>query len=333
LQKVPLTKRLFQGAVSLEVTDTFVKPIRIPIKDAHLYVPNRINEKANIPAGVRISFFSNSHSLIFNIVACESDTEMDCLINGRFLKTGLIKAGETSITFDLPVKGNQFIELYLSQRVPVKVSSIWIDLDATWAYDTSQSELRWITYGSSITQCVEAESPSQTWPAIVSRKMNFGLTCLGYDGNCQLDPMVARMIRDLPADFISLCVGINIYGHQSLSERTFAPGLIGFIQTIRDRQPEVPILIISPIYYAKEKEEENQVGFTMRKMRKEIASTVNMLCEYDKHLYYINGLELFGKTHVDYLSDGLHPNAAGYKIMAKQFLTLMKEKIPRFSNL
>ena len=33
-----------------------------------------------------------------------------------------------------------------------------------------------------------------------ARTHNLDLTCLGYGGQCHLDPIVASMIRDLPAD-------------------------------------------------------------------------------------------------------------------------------------
>ena len=56
---------------------------------------------------------------------------------------------------------------------------------------------------------------------VVARDQNFNLTCLGYGGQCHLDSMVARMIRDLPANFISMCLGINIQGASSLGPRAF----------------------------------------------------------------------------------------------------------------
>ncbi|WP_246132382.1 hypothetical protein [Paenibacillus hemerocallicola] len=41
-----------------------------------------------------------------------------------------------------------------------------------------------------------------------------------------------RLIRDLPAKLITLCVGINIYGFGSLNARTLRSSLIGFISII-----------------------------------------------------------------------------------------------------
>jgi hypothetical protein len=55
---------------------------------------------------------------------------------------------------------------------------------------------------------------------------------------------VARMIRDEPADIISLKLGINLHNMTSATHRTFAPMALGFIQTIREGHPITPILII-----------------------------------------------------------------------------------------
>src|SRR5690625_5496041 len=101
-------------------------------------------------------------------------------------------------------------------------------------------------------------------------RLNLDLTCLGFSANCHMEPMLSRMIRDLPADFISLCIGINIMGGSTLSKRTFAPAFIGFIQTIREKHPTTPRAIMSPVYCKEREEKENKVGLNLVIMRAEI---------------------------------------------------------------
>ena len=55
-------------------------------------------------------------------------------------------------------------------------------------------------------------------------------------------------MRDERADVLSLKVGINVVNADSLKERTFAPALHGFIDTIREGKPNTPFLIASPIF-------------------------------------------------------------------------------------
>jgi hypothetical protein len=328
LQQIPLSDKLFHGAVSLEKTKEYVKPWRIPFDKQEFYPPNGISGQAELPAGVRIKINSNTQSIKIGIVEAAELMEMDCLIDGALVKTARIPAGETMVSFDSLGGQSKLIDIYLSQKVPVPISGIWIDDGAEWER-VDDSRLRWITYGSSITHCYYSDSPSQTWPALAAKKMDFNLTCLGYSGNCHLEPMVARMIRDMRADFISICAGINIVGGNTLSDRTFSPALIGFIETIRDVHKDVPLVIISPIFHREKEKTENQVGLSLEKVRNEIVQVVDLFKRHgDQNIYYIDGLDLFGEDYEKYMPDGLHPNGAGDKIMAVRFQQLFEAQVP-----
>jgi len=327
MQRDILAEELFQGAVSVERRGNGLKPWRIPYRDACLYVPDAINGKAEIPAGVRLAFASPTRSVAIEIEAADRETQLDCVVDGILLQKGSIPAGETQAVFSGLPEAVKTVEICLSQKVPVCVTAVKIDEDEAFAPIT-ENRPHWVAYGSSITQCADAESPSQTWPALAARGLGMQLTCLGFGGNCHLEPMVARMIRELPADFISVCAGINIMGGSTLSARTFAPALIGFLQIVREKHPETPILVISPIYSRPRETTENKVGFTLPLMRTEIADVVQRLQDHgDRNLYYLDGLQLFGPEYADYLPDELHPNAEGYRIMASRFQELIPAAI------
>ena len=57
----------------------------------------------------------------------------------------------------------------------------------------------WVTYGSSITHCAWVAGPTDTWPSIAARRLDWRLTCLGFNGACHLDPLVARAMAALAA--------------------------------------------------------------------------------------------------------------------------------------
>lgn len=328
MKQIPLSEKLFHGAVSIEKTEDYLKPWRIPFDKKEFFPPNSISGQAELPAGVRIKIRSNTQSIKIGIVEEAELMEMDCLIDGTLVKTAYIPAGETMVSYDSLAGHMKLIEIYLSQKVAVPISGIWIDEGAEWEL-VDDSRLRWITYGSSITHCYYSDSPSQTWPVLAAKKMDFNLTCLGYSGNCHLEPMVARMIRDLPADFISLSAGINIVGGSTLSDRTFSPALIGFIETIRDVHKVVPLVIISPIFHREREKIENQVGLSLEKVRAEIVQVVDLLKRHgDRNIYYIDGLELFGEEYEPYMPDGLHPNGEGDKIIAVRFQQLIESNVP-----
>jgi lysophospholipase L1-like esterase len=140
--------------------------------------------------------------------------------------------------------------------------------------------------------------------------------------------MVARMMRDLPADYLSLCLGINIYGAASLGPRAFRPGIIGFVQILRERHPETPLAIMSPIFSPPRETTENAVGFTLQAMREEVAAAVEALRAHgDTNVHYIDGLRIFGPEAADKLPDQLHPNAEGYQLMGRNFLRVVAQTL------
>ena len=129
------------------------------------------------------------------------------------------------------------------------------------------------------------------------------------------------MIRDLPADFISMKVGINIYGSSSLSIRTFRSSVIGFIEILREKHIDTPLAVISPIYSPDREVVLNSGELSLQIMRNEIQEAVSKIQSYgDTNIHYIDGLSIFGEQYAHMLPDGLHPNAEGYKVMAENFL-------------
>ena len=133
-----------------------------------------------------------------------------------------------------------------------------------------------------------------------------------------MDPMVALVIRDLPADVITLKLGINMHGGTT-SPRTFRPGVIGFVRIIREGHPQVPIGLISPIISPPREDTPGLTGMTLKMMRAELMDVVERLRHCgDANVHYFDGTRLFGPELVDdYLPDLLHPNGDGYEILGR----------------
>lgn len=326
MKSVPLSEAFFHGAVSLEHTGRGIKPWRIPYRDYELFPPDGIGGKAEIYAGVRLRLRTGSDAVAVRFEPLAEDARLDCIANESLRFTADIRRGEAKAVFSGFPEGANILEIYLPQNAGMTVTG----LSVSSGFDAEpwpDNRPRWIAYGSSITQCADASSPSRTWPAIAARKLGFNLTCLGFSGNCHLEPMVARTIRDLPADFISLCVGINVYGAATLSPRAFKPALIGMLETIRDRHAETPLLVVSPIYGTVRETEENALGFTLPAMRQDVRETVELLQRRgDRGIRYLDGLALFGPEDAAFLPDGLHPNAEGYERIGARFAGLAMQE-------
>lgn len=308
----------WQGAVSLERTDQWIMPWRIPYEERGLFHEGLI-EGAAMPSGVRIAFRSDT-AMVGGAIEPQPDiSNLDVYCDGAMLGSAEL-AGKSEFRVEGLPAAEKLIELWLPQFGVFRLRSLEVS-DGAGLAPFDDIRPRWITYGSSITQCSGAESPSQTWPAIVARERGLDLTNLGYGGQCHLDPMIARMIRDLPADFISMCVGINVYGGFSLSERTFRAGIIGFVRIVREKHPDTPLAVMSPIISPPCETTPNAVGLCLTVMREEVAAAVEALRDDgDEHVHYVDGLDMLGPELAHLLPDEVHPNPEGYKAMARNFL-------------
>ena len=312
------------GAVSLERGDGWTMPWRIPHEQRLLFHPALV-ERASGPAGVRITFQSDTTFVNGTIEPHPDLQKIELSCDGKSVGTVDLAATDRFEFGDLP-DGTKRIELWLPQYGAFRLKGLELSDDAALA-KVQDSRLKWITYGSSITHCSGAASPMQTWPAIVARGHRLNLTCLGFGGQCHLDPMIARVMRDRPADFLSMCVGINIMGGASLNARTFAPGIIGFVQIVREKHPETPFVVMSPIFSPPREEKPNVVGLDLKTMRSEVQSAVQAMREVgDPNVYYVNGLDVFGPDLAGFLPDDLHPDAEGYRRMGANFLEKVAQR-------
>jgi len=330
MKPVELTPPMFRGAVSLEQTEDGVKPWRIPYREYPLFPPDGLGHTAEMAAGVRMRFASDTTEAAIELAPSETARKLDLVYGDGLPQSLTLQPGESIATFAGLSEGEKLIELYLPQHAPAIVRSLRIEAGASW-HVPEDSRPKWVAYGSSITQCAGALSPSRTWPALVARRFGLDLTCLGYGGNCHLEPMVARMIRDREADVISLCAGINIYGGGgSLSRRTFRAAMIGFVQIIREKHPDTPIALLSPIWAPRCEDTRNALGFTLREMRTEIEEAACSLAACgDRHVRYIDGLTIFGPELAAYLPDQLHPDGTGYTLMGQSVGDIVMEPLAR----
>lgn len=356
------------GALDHDRREHGISPRRLPAW-TRPQVPQMMDVMARMPAGVRLAFVTDSSSIQLTVLTTHMvtppraprpvafDLDIEGEITSAVDQSGnriimnpddpqnyqLERGNAFTARFDNLGTARKHCELWLPHNAFVEIRGLALDAGASLEAPPAPAN-RWVHYGSSISHCMEALQPTGTWPAVAARRSGMTLYGMGFGGQCHLDQFVARSIRDLDVDVISIKTGINVVNMDSMRERTFVPALHGFLDTIREAKPDTPIIIASPIYCPSAEHrpgptianaagkfvtltghEEVQTGcLTLTRIRDIISDTVQTRRRMgDVRLGYVNGLDLFGEADAGDLPDDLHPNPEGYRRLGERFAEMV----------
>jgi len=330
MQTIPIDASWFEGAVSVAAVEGGLLPFRLPWEERELFHRD-LHGAAYMASGVRLRFATDAGEIAFDYTGLWESWlfghSFDLTIGGELIASVPANVPDGTAHFANLPRGNKTVEVWFPQGSPVFLHEVRIN-DGASARVVPDPRPKWVTYGSSITHSVRAHSPARTWPAIVARQRGLNLMNLGYGGQCHLEGLAGMMIRDLPADMITLKLGINTINH-SLNQRTFYPAVTGLVRIIREKHPTTPIVLISPIAYQPNEQIPNLVGMTLEIMRREIEKAHRQLVALgDDHLSYVNGLELFDEAMLaQYSDDQCHPSADGNLVMAERFERAVMDRL------
>ncbi len=169
-----------------------------------------------------------------------------------------------------------------------------------------------VFYGTSITQGGCAHNPGADYPNILGRMLNLDTINLGFSGNGQGEPELARMISEIDASLVVLDYVANA-GAEGLRKT-----LPRFCRILRETHPTLPIAMVSRVVFSQcnhsadarlehEKQRDVILDFYSRQRRK---GDINL------HVIDGNALIPFGKE-LAYSDAGVHPTNVGFESMAK----------------
>ena len=369
---VPLTPDLLRGAAELEPTPRGVRLHRLPAW-ARAQTPDpQLASVEQQPAGVRLAVRTRATVLELDTLRTTTryrgapprpDGGYDLVIDGVVVDQQPSTGGDTT-TIDLatgtattqegPVGTVRFaglpardkrVEVWLPWNEAVRLVALRTDA----AVEPSQPDgrRRWVHHGSSISQGSNAASPTGTWVAQAALRGDVDLTNLGLGGSALLDPFVARVVRDLPADLVSLKIGINLVNTDLMRRRALGPAVHGWLDTIREGHPDAPLLVVSPLWCAIHEHTPGPGAFdedalaagtvrfratgdpaevragklTLSVIRDELARIVAERSASDPRLAYLDGRELYGEADAVTLPlpDALHPDAPTHRLVGERF--------------
>lgn len=373
LTSTPITPDLLRGAVDHERTALGLVVHRLPQWARAQCIDPQLAMSESQPSGVRIAFRTRATVIelearptkrVYVGLPPRPDGVFDLVVDGEPAGQAVTTGGNRVIIdmaagsvdnesgptgtarFDGLADRAKNVEIWLPHNENVEL--VALRSDASIEPSEAAARPTWLHYGSSISQGSNATSPTTIWPAIAASRSGVELTNFGFGGSALLDPFVARVIRDLPADRISLKIGINLVNSDVMRMRAFTSAVHGFVDTIRDGHPTTPLLIVSPIYCPIHEDTpgpgafdpvaiaEGNVQFiatgdplevasgklTLTTIRAELARIVAQRAGEDPNLHYLDGRELYGESDFAELPliDRLHPDTAAHQRIAERFV-------------
>ncbi|HET9321660.1 MAG TPA: SGNH/GDSL hydrolase family protein [Bryobacteraceae bacterium] len=299
---------------------------RLPVKLKDTY-RKPVWDLAQSPSGGRIRFRTNSAALAIRLeypgppgmrnMHAFGQTGVDLYADGVYRGTAIDggdakpdKVQEHTYYKDQPRVDREII-LYLPLYMSVKVLGIGVDPEARvepakpFALDKPV-----VFYGTSITQGGCASRGGMSYQAILGRMLNVDFVNLGFSGNGMGEPELARAVAAIDASCFVLDFAQNNSTVESLKE-VYAP----FLETIRSKHPQTPVLVITPIYSSRESWARDSRLEGMRELIRQAAA--RRIAAGDDHLEIVEGTDLLGPSGGDGLVDGTHPNDLGFQWMAE----------------
>ncbi len=170
-------------------------------------------------------------------------------------------------------------------------------------------------YGSSITQGGCASRPGNAYESIVARKLQTDYWNLGFSGNAKAEDAIAQYISTL-----DLSVFVYDYDHNAPSLSHLKDTHQKMFLTIRKRNPQLPIVILSRPKRTLNDEEKQRMAIIKKTYTEAVAAG-------DKNTYFIDGPTLMKYAGNDGTVDSSHPNDLGFYSMAKVLVGQLKSLI------
>lgn len=177
-----------------------------------------------------------------------------------------------------------------------------------------------LAYGSSITHGSNSIDSSHCWVSVLAHNLGVDARNLGMAGSCALEPAMADYIAAEGEagrwDLAVMEVGINV---MDWDEDKIAARVKNLVTQVAGRNPDKPVYVISPFYYAAEDLRGCRKGEKWRRVTEQTLARLGY-----PNVTYLNGLDILGD--ISYMSaDEVHPNIYGCQRIAETLTALLQK--------
>lgn len=301
-------------------------------QNAPLEYQSGFGEKATYPAGVKLSFRTDSPSLFlkaevrktvgvrrfFSIDVTVDGKYLDSLDNfshkapagryidepyamGSFEKGFALGPGEKTVCVDLP------------WSVACVLRQVSLADGATLVPVRPSKKL--LSFGDSITQGYDILRPANRQTARLAQMLGAEEFCKAMGGECYYAPL-GRLGEDFTPDYIYVAYGTNDWSKQTYGH--FRENCRGFFAGLRENYPTAPILVVTPVWRRIWQTEKEFGPFhtVEQGIREAVAPYENV--------HVIRGFDLVPHDPIYFSDGGLHPNDDGFAHYTENLLKAVK---------
>ena len=318
-----LIRRLIHGAVRFSESNGEYTFSRFTGEQRKVYLaPERFSIRAESCAGMRLEFETDAASFRFSGRIEPGSSRLfywfDVIVNGYLRGHFGSENREEQPEFSYEMKldpGMKHVSVYFPGLSKVILREL--EFISASCVTPVKKKKTIICYGDSITQGYDARYASLAYPNQLAEGLDAEVYNKAIGGEI-FHPELTRFPDPVKPDLITVAYGTNDWIHSAAED--FRSHVSGFFRNLNGIYPDVPVLVILPVWRTKCETLITAIG-SFADMHGEIRK----VCAQYPQIRLIDGLTLIPHREECFSPDVLHPNDFGFQFMGKNLLRAISE--------